>query len=233
MKGILYYTDNRLDPMIMAIAQQQMLMSGLPIVSVSLEPMAFGDNVVVNLIRGVVTMHRQILAGLERSKADMVFFCEHDVLYHQSHFAFTPPEDDTYYFNTNVWRWWFRNNHFITYDGLSSLSGMCANREILITHYRERLRQIEENGWENGRDPQWARGIVGHAPGRFSGEKSIYWRSEFPNIDIRHSQTLTSAKVRLNRFKHLPMNWQEAKYGDIKEWDLRKMFSIEDEKHVA
>jgi hypothetical protein len=230
MKGIVYYTDNRLDPMIMEVVQQQLIRSGLPIVSVSLEPIDFGDNIVANLIRGVVTMVRQILMGLERSKVDVVFFCEHDVLYHQSHFDFDPPADDTYYFNTNVWRWWYLNDHFITYNGLSSLSGLCANREILVDHYRERLKRIEANGWENGRDPFWARAI-GHAPGRFENEKSAYWKSERPNIDIRHRQTLTPAKVRLNRFVHIPENWQEGKYGDIKDWDLRKMFNIEEEKY--
>ena len=231
MKSILYYTENRLDPIIMNTVQNQILKSGLPITSVSLKPMDFGDNYVVDLEPGAVTMTRQILIGLEQSKADVVFLTEHDVLYHQSHYDFTPPRNDTYYFNTNVWRWWYLNDHFITYDNLVSLSGLCANRELLLNHYQKRLEMIEENGWGNGRDPDWAR-TIGHAPGksRKSGgildEKVSQWRSEYPNIDIRHGKTATGAKVRLNNFYRPPINWQEAKFSDIPEWDLKEMFQL-------
>ncbi|MBU2051242.1 MAG: glycosyltransferase, partial [Gammaproteobacteria bacterium] len=51
-KGIVYYTDNRLDPEIMAACQRQISKSGLPIVSVSLKPIDFGENIVLDLERG-------------------------------------------------------------------------------------------------------------------------------------------------------------------------------------
>ena len=66
-KGILYYTDNCLDEKIMAACQKQLMKSvnGNRIISVSLQPMQFGDNIHLPLERGYLTMFKQILEGLE------------------------------------------------------------------------------------------------------------------------------------------------------------------------
>ena len=105
-KGVLYYTDNQLDPGIMKACQEQLKQSvnGHRIVSVSLQPLDFGDNITLPLERGMLTMFKQILAGLEALDCDIVYFCEHDVLYHPSHFDFVPPEHDKYYYNRNWWK---------------------------------------------------------------------------------------------------------------------------------
>jgi hypothetical protein len=113
MKGIIYYTDNRLNEKIFKVVQEKLLAVKLPIVSCSLKPIDFGTNIVLNLQPGVETMYRQILAALEASKTDTIFFCEHDVLYHPSHFKFDPPRTDTFYYNVNVWRWKLREKKML------------------------------------------------------------------------------------------------------------------------
>ncbi len=105
MKSIIYYTDNRLEEPMFSVVQKQILKAGLPIVSVSLKPIGFGQNIVLDLKPGITTLNKQILTGLQASTADYVFFCEHDVLYHPSHFDFTPSNDTISYYNTNVWSW--------------------------------------------------------------------------------------------------------------------------------
>ena len=89
---MLYYTDNQLDPGIMKACQDQLKQSvnGHRIVSVSLQPIDFGDNIALSMERGYLTMFKQILAGLEEMDCDIVFFAEHDILYHPTHFEFTP-----------------------------------------------------------------------------------------------------------------------------------------------
>jgi len=221
MKGIIYYTHNQCEENIFKAVQKTILDSELPRVSCSLKPIEFGDNVVLDLEPGVVTMTKQILTALEKSQEKYVFFCEHDVLYHKSHFDFTPPRDDTYYYNENVWRWDYPNDRFIGYDGLKSLSGMCCNRELAINHYRTKLELIEKNGWEEGRDPYWMRRI-GYEPGKekrrggFLDEKKDVWKSEYPLIDIRHRGTITKPKVTLDSFKSQPTGWKEIKIKDIR-----------------
>jgi len=224
-KSIVYYTDCRLPEPIMLAVQNTIRASGLPIISVSLKPIDFGDNIVLEAKPSVVTMFNQILAGLEKSEADTVFFCEHDCLYNESHFDFNPPRRDTYYYNTNVWRWDYPKDRLITYDHLISLSGLCADRKLLINHYFLRLQKIVEKGWEDGRDPNWARKI-GYEPGKkrrrggFMDEETAEWRSAYPNIDIRHKRTITPPKVTLESFRHQPTGWKEREWKQIDGWDL-------------
>ena len=235
-KGIIYYTDNRIDrSIIFKESQKTILASGLPITSVSLKPIEFGDNIVLeNRLRSYPTMALQIYMALEASKAKYVFFCEHDVLYHPSHFDYIPPTDDIYYYNVNNWRWWFGYDKAITYDGLTSLSSLCCNRELALEHYHLRLELIKKWGLDKirSREPRWARKF-GYEPGTkrkgnggVSDEKHIKRKSEFPNVDIRHGHTFSHPKVHLGDFKHKPTSWREEPIDTIPGWDLKGLFNL-------
>jgi len=233
-KGIIYYTDNKLGEPIFSIVQKQILNSNLPIVSVSLSPINFGKNFVLDLPPGYIAMISQITKALEEIHTDYVFFCEHDVLYPVSHFYFTPPRDDIFYYNASVWRWDYPNDRAINYDRLISLSGLCANRKLTLDHYKRRLMEIKKNNYQtNGRrEPYWARNW-GYEPGTkkkvrggFSDEDFDTWKSEFPIIDIRHKGTYSPPKTTLGGFKHLPTNWKEITLDKIPGWNLKKIFNI-------
>lgn len=218
-KGIVYYTDNKLDEKILKKCQEQILKSELPIVSVSLHPLDFGTNITLPLERGYLTMFKQILAGLEASTADIIFFCEHDVLYHPSHFDFTP-SDKKYYYNTNVWKVRTTDGHAMRVDDCRQLSGLCAYRDTLITHYKERIRRVEAEGFSRK---------MGFEPGthnrkeRVDDIKSEKWESEYPNIDIRHSQNLTSSRWSPEEFRdqRYTIGWREAK--EVEGWDIKSL----------
>lgn len=233
-KGIIYYTDNRLAEPIFSIVQNQILKSGLPVTSVSLKPISFGKNTVLNLSPGYLTMLKQITSGLEASDADYVFFCEHDVLYPTSHFDFTPKRDDIFYYNASVWRWKYPENFAITYDRLLSLSHLCVNRKFALDHYKRRLRKIKEMGWETDRrhEPLWARqwgyepGLKKTKRGGFSDDDFETWDTDIPIIDIRHGKTFSQSKVTLDSFKHQPVNWQETTLEKIPGWDLPALFNL-------
>lgn len=238
MKGIIYYTDNRLDQLnrdaiIPELVKDSLLKSKLPITSCSLKPMDFGNNVVLNKEPGTVTMYEQILTALKHSTSKYVFFCEHDVIYHESHFKFTPARDDTFYYNVNAWRCHPRRNICVTYDDLKSVSGMCVNRDLAIRHYEERLKYIFDKGYDKlkSRNPKWAR-RMGYEPGKpvdaggFKKEKIDCWKSDYPNIDIRHRLTLTIPKLSLDQFTKAPTNWQQVTVDKIDGWDLKKLFKL-------
>jgi len=238
-KSGIYYTHNCIDNNIFNACQNQIKnhFDG-ELVSVSLEPMNFGKNIVLDRKPSVITMFTQILTALENCSHDVVFFLEHDVLYHPSHFDFVPLRKDIYYYNTHVWRWKFPRDFFITYDHLYSLSGMCADRKMLLNHYYYRFKKIEENGWQDGRDPGWARKI-GYEPGKkrrrggILDEETAEWKSEYPNIDIRHSKCLTPPKVSLTSFRHPPTNWQETTFINIKGWQDYDLWSLNNSVGVA
>ena len=221
-KSCIYYTDNNIDEKILSMCQKHIEESGLPITSCSLKPIDFGDNYVLNEERSYPTMVKQILKVLVMSQSKYVFFCEHDVKYHITHFDFTPPRDDVFYYNTNNWRWDYPKDRVIHYDNLISLSMLCCNRELALNYYRNRLNTIESNGLDKikSREPQWVR-RMGYEPGTKGKHKYFEtWQSEYPNIDIRHSKTFSPPKVKLDKFKKAPVNWQERTLDKIEGWNL-------------
>lgn len=231
MKGIIYYTDNRyLDPPIYPVAQRFILGSGLPITSVSLRPIDFGKNFVLNRKRGMYTMILQIIMALENSEADHVFFCEHDVLYPKSHFDFTPPRDDTYYYNTNAWRWRYHTRQVVTFKGLASLSSMCCNRKLALEHFKFRKKYVEDNKFdmESTGETSWSRHMA-YEPGLkkrsyFPDELADFWHSEFPLVDIRHRFCTTVRKTTLAEFNCPPEDLPEITPDQVPGWDLEKLF---------
>ncbi len=234
IKGIIYYTDNRLGEPIFSEVQKQILKVSLPIVSVSLKPINFGKNFVLDLEPGFMTMLRQISKALEESKAEYVFFCEHDVLYPLSHFDFIPPRGDIFYYNANVWRWQIPDNLAITYNRLICLSGLSVNRQFALNHYKARMKKIEEKGWNHDtrHEPIWAR-KWGYEPGTkkikrggFSDDDFETWRSLYPIVDIRHGKTFSQSKVTLDSFIHKPINWTETTLDKIPGWNLKAMFNL-------
>lgn len=219
-KGIIFYTDNQLNLKIAHKVQKQLSKisqeKNIPIVSASLKPMVFGKNIYLPLQRGWLTMVKQILAALEASTADVIFFCEHDVLYDPSHFDFLPPQKDMYYYNENVWQVRASDGHALYYD-CKKLSQLCAYRELLIKHYKERIRRIEAEGFKM---------TMGHEPGthnrkeRIDDFKAESWRSSVPNIDIRHDTNATSSRWRQDQFRDQRncQNWKESEANLLNGW---------------
>lgn len=216
-KGIVFYTDNCLALKIARAVQKRLRTMGLPIVSASLKPMPhFGTNVHLKRKRGYLTMFRQILAGLEASESEIIFFCEHDVFYHPSHFEFTPEKRDVFYYNENVWKMRAKDGHAIHYP-VRQTSGLCAYRELLIKHYRKRIERVEAWGYSTK---------IGFEPGthnrkeRIDNYKSEGWMSDFPNIDIRHNGNLTPSRWSPDDFRNKPKSWEES--SDIPGWGKTK-----------
>jgi hypothetical protein len=211
-KGIIYYTDNALDEAIAAPVRERLAAisadKSLPITSASLKRMTFGvKNVWLHShTRGVLTMFTQILAALENSRADIIFFAEHDVLYHASHFDFTPPDRSKVYYNLHWWQVRTSDGHAATWDA-KRVSQLCGYRDVLIDHYRKRVALVTANGYSTsiGYEP----GSHGRA-GRVDDLQSDVWRSEFSNIDLKHGGNLTPGKWSLADFRTAPTGWAEA-----------------------
>jgi len=224
-KGIVYYTDNELNPVIMKACQEQTrkVFNG-KIVSVSLKPVDFGENIVLPLVRGYYSMFKQILAGLEALKTDIAFLIDHDVFYHSSHFEFTPDRKDVYYYNQNVWRVRVSDGHALHYH---FYSGCCAYTDFLIKHYRERIRRIEELIKTKGECTTNDFLRMGFEAGTHTRKERIdiykaqVWQSEFPNIDIRHKGNLTGSRWSKDRFRSQRncQGWEESTVDKIEGWE--------------
>jgi len=208
-KGIVYYTDSQLDDKYAIPVRKQLLKIDLPIVSVSLKPLDFGTNITICKERGYMTMFEQILAGLRLSQSEIIFFAEHDILYHRSHFDFYPVQERTFYYNQNVWKVRASDGHALHYL-CSQTSGLCAYRDLLIDHYEKRIAYIEEHGYSNN---------IGFEPGthdrvtELNGISEV-WMSDCPNIDIRHDGNLTKSRWNKEQFRNqkFTKGWIEDEY---------------------
>ena len=208
-KGIVYYTDNTINLKLGHKVRKQILKAGLPIVSVSLKPMEFGTNYVFKGERGYLSYHKQILMALEASSADIIYFCEHDVLYHPSHFDFTPPKKDVYYYDFNFWRVRASDRFAIHYD-THQVNLICAYRQLLLQHYREKVKRIEATGF-NMR--------MGFEPGcnrrheRIDEYKAESYYAKEPSLDIRHETNLTRSRWSKEQFRDQRncQGWKEVK----------------------
>jgi hypothetical protein len=99
-KGVIFYTDLRPKKFILDYCRETLKKNcPYPIVSVSLHaPIDLGKNIVLEgRERSYPTMLKQIVMALEALDTDIVFFCEHDVLYHPSHFDFVPTNSSSPY----------------------------------------------------------------------------------------------------------------------------------------
>lgn len=189
-KGIIYYTDSQLDEHIAELCRQQIQTCATKndidsIVSASLQPLNFGKNIHLPLKRGYHTMFVQILSCLETSDADIIYFTEHDVLYHPSHFEFIP-ERGRFFYNHNFWK--VREDGMAAHWDADQVSGLCGHRDELVRFYQERVKNFNEATFDRRFEPM-------------SGNGAQAWKSPYPNIDIRHKQNLTGNKWSLSDFR--------------------------------
>jgi glycosyltransferase involved in cell wall biosynthesis len=223
-KGVIYYTDNQLDEKIAKPVRDQLTKAvqgkNISITCSSLRKMDFGDRKVrfPTMKRGYTTMFKQILGALEKSSADIIFFTEHDVLYHPSHFDFTPPDKETFYYNQNVW-YLREDGHAMHYD-VNQLSGLCVWRETALIHFRERYERFlkEEFTRNTGFEP-----FTHHRVSWKNEFKMGTWKSEFPNVDIRFGVNATGMRWKKEQYRNqqLLINWIESETS-IPGWENTK-----------
>jgi hypothetical protein len=193
--------------------------------------------VVGEIGRSWLSLYKQMLAGLEACETKYVGIAEHDVIYGTEHLQWIPPTDDTFYYNHNCWLVQWGGNHpelngmYSYWPKRFALSQLVCNKELLKESIKERLSLLE-NGYhmvkglkgagEPGVADKIAIGQLEAGSGRptqlqrylkgFLKEyKSESFKTEQPNIDIRHGTNFTGAKRGKHRCYSLPY------WGNFKE----------------
>jgi len=226
MVGILYYSSNELDGTpLNDWCIDTIKASGLPITPSTQLPTDLGNNVLYGsgrrLGRSQSILYKQILKGLLAAKEDYLFFCEHDVLYHPSHFDFVPPKDDTFYYDGNVVKYRLSDRKVVTYD-CRWLSQLCASRELLIAHYEKRLNMIAAGKKAYGYEPG-----TGQSK-RIDKFKSDKWYSEGISIDVRHGGNWTGVqRMDPSEFRN-KKTCKDFKVLEVEElgWDTERLLSL-------
>ena len=220
--GLLYYSDCRGNDRVLQAVQdhlRRVVPADWPIVSVTLKPISFGRNVVLPLERGQLTLFRQILAGLEQLDTEIVFFAEHDVLYHASHFDFRPPPLDRVYYNAHRYQVSSEDGRAVHYRCCQT-ANLCADRQLLLAHYRKRIAAVEaaggyrrEMGYEPGTN-RWSR--------RMDGIGHETWMAPYPNLDVRTRYNLSKTRWSPQAFRNKDSceGWIEV--DEIPGWGLTR-----------
>lgn len=211
----IYYTDSVLDSKIAEACRKQLRESfDGEIVSASLKPLDFGDKrIVIDKPRGYGTMFEQILAALEASTSEVVFFCEHDILYDKSHFNFTPPTQNKFYYDLNWWKVG-KGDLAVHWDAVQ-VSGLCCYRDLAIKFYKERVATFDPENFDRKFEPT-------------VGTEYETWRAPVPHIDIRHHSNLTYNKWKLDHFrdKSTAVNFQATTIDNIHGYDKLTLESL-------
>lgn len=153
---LVHYTSNHLDkvnPRFAQAVRDQILSAaeGYPIITVSQEPLAFGDhNIVVgNIGRSHLNIYRQLLVGakaaLERTKTRWIAVVEDDGLYNAGHFRTHRPALHKFGYNVNRWSFftWSKPPCF-SYKERMVVNQLIAPTELLVEAMEERFAKFKD-----------------------------------------------------------------------------------------
>lgn len=212
-KTILYLGHAKIDPLIKKICLKSLseAAQGIPIVEMH-QPEDWP-------LSGV-SMYRQILAGLDQIQTKFVAIAEHDCLYTNEHFRFTPP-DEHFWYNDNCWLLQYKNPNHPEMDGVFSYwPGRRVQSQLICSV--EPFREAVKMAMTICEDPLWneVRHNMGIGePGAVDYEKAMRltrgsvkeklrervkdyiigfnardFKTKLPNIDIRHGNNFTGPR---------------------------------------
>jgi len=242
---IIYYTENRLKEPLFSACQRHLEKAAeqIPIVSVSHEPINLGTNISIGKQKpSWLLLYKQVLMGVEAAKTKYVAMAEHDCFYTHEHFSWTPPKDDTFYYNENHWLVQYAENSHPELKGMYSrywkqrlaLSQMICNRELLIDTLNQRLDLLDKDrrlvrkivfAGEPGlsrlrvEGMKWAKSgrpvyLKKYLKDQLDSEKYGVFKTKIPNLDVRHDSNFTGAKRGRKRCYNIPY-W--GKFKDLVE----------------
>lgn len=189
-RAIIYYSHDQAPQLVLDACREQLLKvaGNIPIISVThKEAKSFGRNLKIgHYPHNHITLYFQIMLGMEASGADIVYLVEHDVLYPEEYFDWTPPDDDKFHYQIN--------NYYITPKGFLLLGEVSTSQLVC------RRSWLMPNLWERTIAASEGRYIAATEPGKMEPcDPSGRWRldtfrGKYPAVDIRHGHNFTGMR---------------------------------------
>ena len=111
---------------------------------------------------------------------------EHDVLYHPSYFEFVPKGLEDFCYNTNVWQLDVETKKAL-FRKSKRTSQLVVYREALVDYFEIFMEHIKKRGYRN----RFGIAPLTHANCGVEKYHLKVFKSQFPNIDIRHKDNFT------------------------------------------
>jgi hypothetical protein len=154
-----------------------------------------------------------VLKGLEEVDADVVYLCEHDIVYHPSHFKFMPTEEGIFYYDYNRWSVCDETGKAVFYY-TDVPSMMCGLKSTLIDHYSRCVAMVEKEGWRSRYGYSPPKGLPRN---KRKGKRLTYF-ADFPSLDIRRKDAWTKKRMDKKQFRSERgrVGWTES--GSVPYW---------------
>lgn len=196
---IIYYTANMNSDSFMANTQKYLLkaIGDTPIISVSFKPTVIGNNCKNICIgeqkRSNYMIYKQVLIGVREANTRYVAMAEDDMLYSAEHFAYRPPDEETFSYDINKWSIFsWVNPPFLSYRVRKLMNSLITGKEALQNTLEKRYAKYPELE----KIPPDLFKLYWGEPGRFehhlgiSSVKAEEYSSPVPNIMFSTSEAL-------------------------------------------
>lgn len=187
---ICYYSANHAPQEFMNKTLEQLRVSadGIPIISVTHQPVDLGTNIVVELERSHFNIYRQALIGAQVATTPWIAMAEDDVLYSPEHFKYRPRKAPFAY-NLGYWGiYTWQDPPIYNYKGRRNLDSLICDRKKFIEAMEERFAKYPND--EANKD-LWAE------PGKYERQLGVTpqeteaFYSQPPNIKFSHQTELS------------------------------------------
>jgi hypothetical protein len=157
---------------------------GSPIITISREPLDWGQNILDTQEYTISNIYFQLLQGAKAATTEFIAVAEDDTLYPKEHFQFRPPED-SFAYNQNrfgVFRWSKTPTYFWK-DRISN-STLVAPRKLAIQALEERFEKYP-HGTPSGLTGELGRANIEDKLG-VKRQKAIWFQTEISVVRIDH-----------------------------------------------
>jgi hypothetical protein len=154
------------------------------LISVSQEPLDFGENILFPKGQSAHNIYRQVLVGAKAAKTKYVAMAEDDILYSKEHFMYTPP-DGVFAYDMSRWSIyvWTKPPAYSIKRRIV-LSTMICPRELLIEALEERFAKSTDDNAPWGEPGRYERNIG------VTVRDTIQYYARVPSIVFSHPDAL-------------------------------------------
>lgn len=157
---------------------------GSPIITISREPLDWGQNIIDTQEYTISNIYFQLLQGAKAATTEFIAVAEDDTLYPTEHFQFRPPED-SFAYNQNrfgVFRWSKTPTYF--WKDRMSNSTLIAPRKLVIEALEERYQKYPK-GTPTGITGELGRNNIEDKLG-VKRQKAIWFQTEISVVRVDH-----------------------------------------------
>ncbi len=208
---VVYYTSGRIKNSFGQWAREQLLKAAgkFPIVSVSQQPLDFGENICVGDIgHTYFNIYRQMLMGAKAVRTKYTALAEDDTLYSPEHFRQFRPKDDEFAYDMSRWTFltWSQPPLYSLKYRISNSTMICPT-ELLIVALEERFAKYP--------DPADNLMSIWGEPSKYERQlgvtvrTAVQWMSTCPCIVLSHPDAIGYALLGMRK-----------RHGQLKAYDI-------------